>query len=160
MSYHKVPPFDLLAHQQEPFDGFGDVLSNTDELEKRLISLAKQAQVKIAKTFEYELLVIGDNSNMLESIITEMWVNGWNPEESDFNLFSTDFGLVLTKTILDIFKGNLIFRSEGDLSHFSIWWPEKQVEVFPFHKVQKRLYEQNGESLDYFIKGLHAIFKG
>ena len=56
--------------------------------------------------------------------------------------------------IQDVTGGQAIFRSRTDLSHASLWWPEKRVEVFPFHKMYRRLVDRDGESLVFFVKAL------
>jgi hypothetical protein len=86
-----------------------------------------------------------------------MWTEGWQPERSDINLFATDFGCVLTKAIEQTLDGMLVFRSSSDLSHLSVWWPQAQVEAFPFHKTYKRLLSEEGESLGFFSRQLTRL---
>ncbi|MBN1919224.1 MAG: hypothetical protein JW889_15070 [Verrucomicrobia bacterium] len=94
---------------------------------------------------------------LLDKIIDGMWREGWDPDASDINLFVRDFGLVLASSVLSLLGGDLVFRSEEDLSHLSIWWPVFQVEAFPFHKVYKRLYVSQGESIVSFVRGVSTL---
>lgn len=157
MSNLEIPPFDLLKGQNAPFEGFGDILPKSLSNNNLLIGLISQATIRIEEDFE-----IGQGDAIkfvaeLENIIDEMWQDGWDPQKGDVNLFTTDFGLILTKTIIDLYGGEFIFRSKTNLNHFSIWWVEKGIEVFPFHKMYKRLIYLSGENLSSFIQGLQEV---
>ena len=77
-----------------------------------------------------------------------------DPHVGNLNLFTRDFGLLLTEATLDLLGGRLVFRLPGDeiYVHNSIFWPG--VEAFPFHKAFKCLTESDGESMAYFVRGV------
>lgn len=157
MSNLNIPPFDFLKGQEVPFEGFGDILPDSLTTKNLLQDQIRRAGERVEKGFGLEL---DDPKKLLvelEKTIDEMWEEGWEPNKGDINLFATDFGLLITKTIRDIFGGKYIFRSENDLTHLSIFWAEKGMEVFPFHKVYKRLIKRSGESLVDFIQGLEQM---
>ncbi|QNN23414.1 hypothetical protein HED60_14390 [Planctomycetales bacterium ZRK34] len=90
----------------------------------------------------------------IENTVSEMWKEGWSPKESSLNLFTTNFGLVLADAIHEGFGGVGIFRSTTDLNHYSLWWRCCKIEIFPFHKMHKRLIHASGENLCYFFQGM------
>lgn len=159
VSNHKVPLFDLLKGQKSPYKGFGVILSDQDENNKLLEKLTSEAAERFKEGFGIKL----DDSNQaieeLEKTITEMWQEGWNPDEGNVNLFATDFGLILAEIIQCLFAGKTLFRSKSNLNHLSVWWNEQRVEVFPFHKAYKRLTTESGESLSSFVSGLKQLLK-
>jgi hypothetical protein len=86
-----------------------------------------------------------------------MWLEGWDPEVGDYNLFTRDFGSILAREIKSQLGGEYIFRSRKRLDYMSIFWKEKKVEAFPFFKVLKRLFNKDGESLIYFFNSLRKM---
>jgi len=149
----------MLLNQQTPFEGFGAVLDMTDELVNRFRGVVEQATLRIEDVFKVSLEEPSQIPERLESIITNMWEQGWQPNDQNINLFATDFGCVLAKAIHELYGGTIIFRSTDDLSHLSIWWKVKQVELFPFHKTYKRLLWQEPDSIDYFIKSVAQLVR-
>ncbi len=159
MLYHRVPLFDLLKSQNEPYEGFGEILLDSFENNNIIHGLISMAVDHIKDCFEIPLYDPHQTGMELEKAISEMWQEGWDPEEADVNLFVTDFGLLLTKILKELYGGTYILRSKSELNHLSIWWIEKRVEVFPFHKIYKRLINDSGENLYSFIQGLKHILK-
>ena len=160
MSNLKVPPFDLLTHQASPYTGFGDVLTPSLERDGVLLAAADRARERVEEGFRQMLGEPTSIPSQLDEIISVMWAQGWNPDAANINLFSTDFGLLLTKVSLSLVGGSLVFRSETDISHLSLWWAHKEVEAFPFHKILKRLYSREGESIAFFVAGLSRRITG
>jgi hypothetical protein len=149
------PAFDMLVGQRTPpFLGFGDVIQDSRELEKKLHADAAQVQSKIRDAFRVKLRSSSSIPKELDAIIEKMWNTGWDPSVGNLNLFTRDFGLLLVKATLDLLGGRLIFRSSDDdfYVHNSILWPG--VEAFPFHKAFKCMTETDGESMAYFVRGL------
>lgn len=164
MSNHKpktieTPAFDALAGQSSPFGGFGQILPNFAQLENQFLKEAADAQHRVQEGFRIKLAGRGEIPNELDKIIANMWNSGWNPESGNINLFTRDFGCVLTKAILDLLGGRLIFRSKEDVSHLSIFWANAKLEAFPFHKVLKCIHNRQGETMTNFIDGLASKLK-
>lgn len=159
MSNHKVPIFDLLKGQNVPYEGFGDVLPAQVEHENLIEKLISEAVERIKEGFGVELNDWNQAVKKLEDMIIEMWQDGWNPDGGNVNLFATDFGLLLTAIIKELYDGKTIFRSISELNHVSIWWSDKGLEVFPFHKAYKRLTLESGENLISFVQGLGNILE-
>jgi hypothetical protein len=155
-----VPPFDVLTSQTTPFTGFGDPLAATTDCEGRFLDTAHQARRRISEVFALELGGPEEVPAKLEGVIAQMWVEGWDPETGDVNLFTTDFGCVLAQAIHQTLGGLLVFRSATDLSHLSLWWHERAVEAFPFHKTYKRLLSNEGDSFPYFARCLANLVGG
>ena len=150
MLFLEVPPFDMLLSQAEPYKGFGGVLSSSVQMQTQFAKAAIEARERIATVFGIAIRGCLDTPRIIEELVQNMWNDGWNPEDSDINLFVTDLGAVLADAIWRCSGGSLIFRSATDLSHMSLWWPDQAIEVFPFHKMYKRLLTNEGESLEYF----------
>jgi len=150
----KMPPFDLLTAQAEPYTGFGDPLPDSTERIQKFNSVVEGARIRLKEGFALRL---NDGSLIpaqLDKIIDDMWGKAWSPKEGNVNLFATDFGLLLTYAINSQLGGNIIFRSDVDVSHLSVWWPERKLEAFPFHHVLKCLLEKNTNSLESFVRGI------
>jgi hypothetical protein len=154
-----VPLFDLLKGQDMPYEGFGDILPYSSENNNSFDSLTEEAEERMKESFGVELNDVNKTIVDLENTIEEMWQEGWNPEEANINLFATDFGLLLSKIIKELYGGTTIFRSSSELNHLSIWWNEKGVEVFPFHKAYKCLTNEYGENMVSFVKDLKHILE-
>lgn len=154
MSFRNVPLFDILADQQSIYPGFGPVLPHSQARLDRFIKLADQATERIQSEFLAEKPQKDVGIETLDGIIEQMWSEDWDPQSGDINLFSTDFGLVLTRIIQALVGGRLVFRSETDLNHVSLYWPDRQIEVFPFHKIYKCLANRTGESLKMFVEAI------
>jgi hypothetical protein len=159
VSNHNVPLFDLLKGQNSPYEGFGDVLPDQVENKELIDRLTSEAAERIKEGFGIELSDTNQAVTEIENTIAEMWQEGWNPDEGNVNLFATDFGLVLVELIQQLYAGKTVFRSTSELNHLSIWWSEKGVEVFPFHKAYKRLTLESGENLSSFVQGLKHILE-
>lgn len=159
MSSNKVPLFDLLEGQKTPYEGFGKILPDQVKNNNVIEKLTSEAFVRIKKGFDIELSDTNQAIKDIEDSIAEMWQEGWNPDEGNVNLFATDFGFILTAIIKQLYEGKIIFRSLSELNHLSIWWSEKQVEVFPFHKAYKRITLESGENLHSFVRGLRHILE-
>jgi hypothetical protein len=152
--FRDVPPFDVLTCQTTPYAGFGEPLATPSECERQFLHTEKQARDRISEVFALELGGPEQIPAKLEAIIGQMWSEGWDPERGDTNLFSTDFGCLLTEALHQTLGGCRVFRSATDLSHLSLWWPERRVEAFGFHKTYKRLLTNDGESLVFFARRL------
>jgi len=155
----RVPAFDLLTEQQIPYGGFGDPLPDSSERPSRLDDAADEARCRIEKSFAINLDKPSNVPERLDGIIAGMWVHGWSPEKGDINLFVGDFGLLLTSALLKRFGGKAVFRSDEDVSHLSVWWPEKGIEAFPFHHVLRCLLEQESDSNSSFVKGIGVMLQ-
>ena len=153
MSSLKVPQFDLLTGQPGPYEGFGVAVAAEGTRLKRLQAAMEEARQRVEDGFACRLSKQGRPGD-LDSIIGEMWQEGWDPAICNVNLFATDFGLVLTQKILLTLGGRVIIRSPEDPSHLSVHWPTVGVEAFPFHKVLKCLVSREGESTQSFLDGL------
>ncbi len=159
MSFHDAGLFDVLKGGSAPFTGFGPLIPQ-DLVAPRFEAVVSQARDRMRDVFE---LKVGEGFRTvegLEGVIESMWLQGWDPEKADFDLFARDFGTVLAETILADLGGELSFRSEVDLSHASVWWAPRRVEVFPYHKIAKRLLRQDGEDLRYFWRSLSKVIWG
>jgi len=153
----EVPPFDALAEEASPFGGFGPILPTSAELNDRFQKEAIDARRRIQEGFQTKLASPTETPNELDKIITSMWNSGWNPEIGNVDLFARDFGCLLTKAILELLGGMLIFRSTDDASHLSIFWADAKLEAFPFHKVLKCLNNRHGETMSSFVSGLKTF---
>ena len=158
MSKIEIPPFDLITGDAIPFDGFGNIIEDKKNVEIRFLKVLKEVSDRIRDIFNLDL----DCENIdvvkdLENIISQMWLEGWDPESGDYNLFSRDFGSILAREIKSQLGGDYIFRSTKRLDYMSIFWKEKKVEAFPFFKVLKRLFNKDGESLTYFFSSLRKM---
>jgi hypothetical protein len=150
----ETPPFDAIAGQSNPFTGFGQILPNSVELEEQFQKEAASAKHRLKECFRAVLADPREIPNELDKIITDMWNSGWDPQSGNVNLFTRDFGCVLTMSILDSLGGSLLFRSTEDVSHLSIFWVAAKFEAFPFHKVLKCLYNRQGETIVGFTDGI------
>lgn len=157
MSNVSIPPFDILSGYTAPYEGFGVPLESSSERILKFSIESMEAKKRLEDGFQRQLSGLELISNELDSIAAEMWGQGWDPRKNDINLFTTDFGLVLSQSILERFGGNLVFRSDENINHMSIWWQQKYLEAFPFHKVLKRFYYRDGESIGFFVDGLKAL---
>lgn len=158
MSKIDIPPFDIITGDAIPFDGFGNIIEDKKNVEISFIKVFKEVSERIRDIFDLDL----DCENIdvvtdLENIISQMWLEGWDPEVGDYNLFTRDFGSILAREIKSQLGGEYIFRSRKRLDYMSIFWKEKKVEAFPFFKVLKRLFNKDGESLIYFFNSLRKI---
>ena len=106
------------------------------------------------ETFKVRINATESGILSLEKLVGQMWDEGWDPEHGDINLFARDFGSLFFVGIHTILKGAQVFRSETDLSHASLFWAHRKAEAFPFHRIYKRLYAKDGESLPYFFDGV------
>lgn len=153
-SYVEVPPFDVLAGDSAPFTGFGDVLPPSLEVSETFFAAAEEARRRVEEGFRRDLSDPKLAPQRLDEIIAEMWDHGWSPKIGKVNLFVRDFGLVLSKAVLTLCGGTPTFRSKTAADHFSIWWPAQKLEAFPFHHVLKCLWDREGNSCAFFVKGL------
>lgn len=157
MSFRDIPLFDLLGDQDSPYTGFGDILPTVKEQEKAYNDSLKIARERVEDGMGVHLSPDESNTSIIEQVIFDMWKEGWDPSIGNIDLFTTDFGLILSDSIRTRVGGSLIFRSAKDLSHLSLWWPIHKYEAFPFHKVYKRLIHKEGESLLLFEKGILSL---
>lgn len=151
MSRNEIPVPDALSGDKSPYSGFGKPLGVVPE---RFAKVVLEARSRIKGTFGASFVDGRRGVKTLEALIADMWSEDWNPAEANINLFVSDFGSVLTDLTQKALGGELIFRSEVDLSHVSIFWPQVRLEAFPFHKVYKRLMARDGESLVFFFDSL------
>lgn len=150
----KTPPFDSVRGQSAPFDGFGRALPDSFELENCFQMESEGAKHRLEMGFQIKLERAREIPDQLDKITATMWNSGWDPQGGNVNLFTRDFGFVLTKSILVLLGGVLIFRSTEDVSHLSILWASSKFEAFPFHKVQKCLHRRTGETMASFMDGI------
>jgi len=150
----EVPPFDSIKGDSSPYLGFGDILTNSLQLDQKLEIAIIEARNRIEKGFKECLKTQLEVPTQIDSIIKMMWDAGWDPTKGNVNLFTRDFGLVLCGSIIELYGGERIFRTEENMNHFSIFWRKSMFEVFPFHKVLKCLLSETGESMVSFVKGI------
>ena len=153
MSLLEVPPCESLAQGTSPYSGFGPLVSETETIENfsRVVS---EASTRISQMFGVSPPADRTGIAALEEVVSGMWSEGWDPETADVNLFVRDFGSLFMSIIQAMNGGEAVFRSKTDLSHASLWWPKKRLEVFPFHKMYRRLTDREGESLVFFVDSL------
>jgi hypothetical protein len=155
----KVPAFDMLSGQLNPYTGFGDPLLGLDERLRKFRTLTAEAQRRVEAVFSQSANNPGSVSFKLDKIIDKMWSTGWRPNGGSLNLFATDFGLLLTVALNAVYGGELVFRSETDISHVSIWWSGSKIEAFPFHHVLKCLLDKDSDSISSFEHGLSNMLR-
>lgn len=153
MSLLEVPPFDSLTQGTTPYSGFGPLVLGPDAAEN-FSRVIKEASVRISEMLGVSPPPDRTGIAALEKLASRMWREGWDPESADVNLFVRDFGSVFMSIIQAMTTGEPVFRSKTDLSHASLWWPKKRLEVFPFHKMYRRLTDRDGESLVFFLDSL------
>jgi hypothetical protein len=158
-SHNEIMDFDLLVGKAPPFLGFGEVIQESEELEKELDTAADQVRRQIRDTFGAKLDNPSTTPKELDDIIQELWETGWDPQVGNLALFTRDLGLLLTEATLDLLGGNLIFRSKSDVMHWSIFWADQGVEAFPFHKALKCLTHLHGETMTFFVIGLGQVLE-
>ena len=150
----EIPPFDALSGQVTPFLGFGDILSKSPEVETQFFLAIADAKRRIEGGFDVRLNIANETAKELDKIIIDMWESGWNPKTGNINLFAFDFGCILAKIVLAQLGGQPTFRSSKEMNHFSIFWANKRLEAFPFHKALKCLHIRQGETMTSFVNGL------
>jgi hypothetical protein len=155
--FHDVPPFDVLTSQSIPYTAFGkpevvDLKQSNSYL--RTVNIATK---RLNDAFGIQCANNLATIVAIEEAIAQMWDSGWNPQEGEVNLFTTDFGCVVTEALRESLTGVLVLRSMTDLSHASVWWPEEKVEAFPFHATYKRLTSKDGESIAYFAASIRSL---
>jgi hypothetical protein len=157
VSFREVPPFDMLTGQPTPYAGFGEALDDSPDLARAFRDTESLARSRVSEMFG---LQVGDSLSVaaaLERVCRQIWSEGWEPQRGNVNLFVTDFGCVLTQAIRLDLGGLLVFRSPVDLSHVSLWWADKALEAFPFHKVYRRLQSPEGHSLSFFAHRVRQL---
>lgn len=159
MSFHDAPPFDMLSEQIAPYEGLGRILKRDEKTEQEFWAQAGVALNRLKEGFHLDTETPQSTARDIENAIAKMWKEGWDPEKGNINLFTRDFGLALTKAIIGLVGGDLVFRSCSDLSHLSVRWDLQKIEAFPFHKVYKRLLRRDGESVEHFLRGLDSILR-
>ncbi len=148
--------FDLLTGAPAPFTGFGQILKPSVVV-PRFREAVRQAHERLQEVFHLEPGANSQVAQQIENVVASMWAEGWDPNKADFDLFARDFGTVIADAILVGLGGEIVFRSETDLSHVSIWWESLRTETFPYHKVAKRLLRREGEDLCYYWESLVRI---
>src|SRR5260370_9707918 len=161
LSNHEILDFDILVGRSASLRGFGEVIEDSKELERQLHKDADQVRQQIRDAFDAKLDNSSGTPKELDDIIKELWETGWDLQVGNLQLFTRDFGLLLTEATLDLLGGKLISRSPSNLIHWSIFCLDRQVEAFPFHKALKCLTHFDGETITYFVRGLgHQLEKG
>jgi len=145
---------DVLTGGTTPYRNFGALLADTVQRERELHDAASTVREQLREAFDVVLEDPQKIPGELDSIVNEMWKTGWNPKSDNINIFARDFGLILIESILALLSGAIIFRSESNDNHCSIFWSVSRIEAFPFHKTLKCLLEEDGNSMAYFVKGL------
>jgi hypothetical protein len=159
MLSHNKQLFDLLNGEEEPIDVYGDIKIDEIDLNNVFGGIINEAKERFNDMFNEKNERNFISIKNLESVIKQMWNEGWDPENGNINLFITDFGAIFADLIKKELCGKFVFRSKEDLNHLSIWWGDKKIEFFPFHKIYKRLSNNDGESLVYSFKQLKKILK-
>ena len=153
MSLLEVPPFESLTQGTSPYSGFGPLVTDTETI-NNFSRIVSEGSARISQTFGMSFPPDRSGIAGLEALISRIWEEGWDPDTSDVNLFVRDFGSIFMSLIQAMTTGEPVFRSRTDLSHASLWWSTKRLEVFPFHKMYRRFTDREGESLLFFVDGL------
>lgn len=140
---------DSFSGGEGPSTDFGAALPDKQG-ESAFEEVAAQARARFQEVFGHDPSAASD----LETTISEMWREGWSPGDGELDLFVRDFGTLLVSMLRTLAPSRIVLRSQTDLSHASLWFPQHAFEVFPFHKVYKRLTRRDGESLSYFHSAL------
>jgi hypothetical protein len=148
-----VPPFEVLTDVESPYAGFGPAVES-DEASSSFAAVVSEAAHRVHEVFGVEPEYSRAGVAALEELISRMWKEGWDPEKAEINLFVRDLGSLFMRAIQAALGGEAIFRSPTDLSHASVWWRAARVEAFPFHRMYKRLSENEGGSLVFFFDSL------
>jgi hypothetical protein len=148
--------FDSLVGNEAPYIGFGGPIEELPCVCANFQDIARGAGDRVCKGFGIRFSNLAEVPRVLDGIIHTMWETGWDPESGKIDLFVHDFGVLFAANIKERFGGTQVFRSERDLTHFSLFWPRQRVEAFPFHKMAKCLLHREGEKLEGFVKGLTA----
>ena len=154
MSSHEIMDFDLFVGRTAPLPNFGPVVEDLKDLESQLREAAAQVRQQVRDTFDARLENSAATPKELDSIIKELWQTGWDPQVDNLQLFTRDFGLLLSEATLDLLGGKLVPRSPDNIIHWSSFWVDRKVEAFPFHKALKCLTHKDGETMTYFVRGL------
>jgi hypothetical protein len=144
----------MLKGHTVPFQGFGEPLPTSAARLQLFLSLANAARLRVEEGFRQSLADQSSVPSVLDSVIDKMWREDWSPAKGNFGLFTTDFGLIFADAIVTVLGGDLVFRSETDISNLSVWWPRHRIEVFPLHHVWKCLQASDGASLAYFFRSV------
>ncbi len=154
-----IPLFDCLRGHAQPCRNFGDPLIFEGTLPVNYQAAVEISRAQVREVFGIEMTSADSTLLELEDVITTMWRQDWEPTESRLNLFTTHFGCLFTEALRGKLGGSFVTRSEVDVLHSSLWWPEQKVEAFPFHMMYKRLLEEVGHSLPFFERGLRSCLK-
>jgi hypothetical protein len=146
----------MLTEQSAPFTGFGETQVFVSQLPSAYIETSAQASERLKAVFGISHEVGIECIREVEEVINQMWSKGWDPQGAKINLFTTDFGCLIAENLRQSLSGSLVLRSEIDLSHASIWWPEAKLEVFPFHAIYRRLKSQSGESVTLLAESAYS----
>ena len=154
MTEASSPPFDALKGALGPTEMFGPTLeepshSATADSLRRTAGVARR---RIREVFEVEIKNGAVGVAALDEIIASMWNDDWSPKPESINLFATDFGALLAESMAQLPNLVLVFRSQCELDHVSLWDRHLHMEYFPFHKVMKALSVSEGESLIQMFK--------
>lgn len=159
MSYFEIPTFDSLTKQCVPYSGFGNTSIFSKNAPDSYVDTSQQAHSRCSEVFGIRTATPQEIIQCIDQTIASMRSQGWTPEEGSINLFTTDFGCLLTDALREMVGGSLVLRSGSDLSHASVWWAENGVEVFPFHVIYKRLQDFEASSLASFAKGVRSMLE-
>src|SRR5690606_34787898 len=136
--------FDTLKGDDSPFRGFGEPTIYDSHGPS-----AYEGALETAKASAREYFGIGfqEPSNVIAAIeeaISSMWQTGWDPQTGRVDLFVWHFGILVAEALRIKYRGSFVIRDEQDYLRASLWWPEQEVEAFPFHKTYKRLHDRDG----------------
>ena len=148
--------FDLLKGESEPITVFG-IPFRSIENENEISKITETAVTSINRIFKKSITITIDGIKTLEEIIRGMWKDDWNPKKGNLNLFSTHFGSILTKIIVKEIGGQIYLRDIQNLLHLSVFFDNRNIEIFPFHKIYKRLNDEEGDDLIYYYKSIKAL---
>jgi hypothetical protein len=137
-----VPAFEALTHGTSPYSGFGPIVSD-EETTRNFSRVVSEASARIDEMFGLTPSRDRGGIAALEELVTRIWSEGWDPETADVNLFVRDLGSIFMSTTREIAGGETVSRSRTDVSHASLWWPNRRLEVFPFHKMYRRLIDRD-----------------
>jgi hypothetical protein len=160
LSNREIMDFDLLTGKKAPFLGFGETIQDSREIEAERHKATDHARQQIRNVFGAKLESPTMTPKELDDIVQELWETGWNPEADNIELFTRDLGLLLTEATLELAGGKLTFRSpDNEAFHWSIFFPDQEVEAFPFHKAYKCLIRTHGETMTFFVIGLGQVLE-
>jgi hypothetical protein len=149
--------FDALSGEAHPCAHFGPIISrNADVVSAHCDRIIGQ----VRGSFGVEITPDAAGAMGIERIIDGMWREDWDRGRPSLDLFTHDLGVLLFHAMHVSLGGEPAFRSTLDLTHVSLHWADQQLEIFPVHRIIKRLRNPKGESVAYFFNAIASRVTG